>query len=331
MQDITIRNSERITFTTCPQSWWWAYVERLRSADISPALRFGSLVHSALEEFYRPGLKRGPRPAETFERLYEEQQATMYKQGVRDEDGTWHELAELGVPLLEAYYDKYGKDDRWYVVATEAPFRVTTEDRESGLVFTVVGVVDGVWRDRETKKLYVVDHKTCKDDPTKKDEALILDEQSGTYWSYGVDYYRQTGLLKPNQPLSGMVFNFLRKGKPDSRPTNAAGHALNQDGSVSKRQPTPLFHRSLVLRDAADGEMVRWRTEAQAYHMNLIRRGKLRLTKTPGTLHNPHCNWCQFKGMCELHEVGADISDFKEGAFTKWDPYEQHELEAERN
>jgi hypothetical protein len=373
--EIQVRNSERITFTTCPQKWWWAYVELLRSADTTPALRFGTLVHSAMEAFYLPGIKRGPRPRITFEKLFEESQKTMHTQGIYDSDGEWHELGELGVVLLDAYYEKYGKDDRWYVIATEMPFRVRTEDRQTGLVFTMVGVVDGLWADRETgnkvrlMKKYVADHKTTKDDPTKKTDALTLDEQTGTYWSYGVDYLYAQGILnrKRDENLAGMIFNFLRKGKPDLRPQNSEGHYLNRPtkdalwervqtlelhtaqglrksdvtvdylieligpsalklGEVSAKQPAPLFYRERVLRGQAEGESVRMRTEAQAYNMHLIRRGKLRLTKTPGTLHSPHCNWCEFKAMCELHESGADWERFRDAAYTVWDPYEQHEI-----
>lgn len=333
--EIQIRNSERITWTTCPQKWWWAYVDRLRAPGQTPALRFGSLVHSALEEFYRPGIKRGPKPAETYERLFDEGEATYYKMGIRDEYGDWHEMKEFGIVLLEAYYNEYGKDERWYVVATEMPFRVRTVDRETGLKFTFVGVVDGLWgdrysakRNRKWGKLYVADHKTTRDDPTKKHEALILDEQSGSYWSYGVDYIVENGILPPGQALSGMLFNFLRKGKPDPRPTNALGQHLNKDGTVSKVQPAPLFHRAMVLRDLAEGASVRARTEAQAAAMHYMRTGKLRLWKTPGTLFNPHCNYCEFKAMCELHESGADWEELRDLTFGKWDPYEQHEVMA---
>ncbi len=331
--ELQLRNSERLTFTTCPQKWWWHYVDRLRSPGSTPALRFGSLVHSALEAFYRPGIKRGPRPAVSYERLFDEGERTYEKQGLRDEYGDWHEMKQFGIALLEAYYDHYGKDDRWFVIATEMPFRVQTVDPVTGLRFTFVGVVDGLWGDRHSArrgkkwgKLYVCDHKTTRDDPTKKTEALILDEQTGSYWSYGVDYIRAAGILEPGQPLSGMLFNFLRKGKIDERPQNELGQYLNKDGSVSKLQPAPLFFRTMPMRDEAEGISVRRRTEAQMAAMHYMRTGKLRLWKTPGTLHNPHCNYCEFKSMCELHESGADWEELRDLTFTTWDPYEQHEI-----
>jgi hypothetical protein len=366
-QEIQLRNSERQTFTTCPQKWEWAYVDRLKPRTQKPALRFGTLIHSALEAFYLPGLKRGPRPAETFERLFEADLKASYKMGIRDEDGTWHEMGDLGIAMLTAYFETYGKDSQWFVIGTEAPFRVPVTDPKTGLMFTFVGVVDGLWRDRASgkrKDLWVADHKTCKDDPTKKNKALILDEQSGSYWSYGVDYLRAKRILKPDQRLTGMLFNFLRKGMPDVRPKNAQGQALNkptkevlqikyQDvfgkpapkkltvaelteaigpstaallGEVSKSQSSPLFHREPVFRDEFDGDMVRKRTVAQARVMHYMRTGKLEVYKVPGTLHSPHCNWCEFMDMCELHESGQDWRGFRDATMDTWEPYAQHEI-----
>lgn len=330
MAAIQLRNSERQAFSTCPQKWWWAYVENLKAKTPGPALRFGLLMHSAMEEFYRPGLKRGPAPAETFQRLYAEELKTQTKIGFRDEDGTWHEAGHMGTLMLEAYHDKYGRDDRWYVIATEMPFRVRVVDPQTGLVFFFVGVVDGLWRDRESgkrKDLWVVDHKSTKDDPTKKTKALILDEQAGSYWSYGVDYIRAARPeLLGDRDLTGMLFNFLRKGKPDERKRNAEGLCLNLDGSVSKKQPPTMFHREPVFRGEHDKEMVRRRIIADARQMHFLRRGKLEVVKQPGPLHNNYCSYCDFNDMCELHEAGEDWEIVKRMTLTTWDPYAQHEI-----
>ena len=328
--EVQMRNSERIAYTTCPQKWWWAYEEKLKTPNPGPALKFGTLVHEALELYYQPGLKRGPHPRPTFERLYEETTAASYAQGFRDEDGTWHNMGDLGPVLLDAYIDLYGEDSRWSVIATEQAFRIPLTDPVSGLQFTFVGVVDLVMLDRASgkrKEVWMWDHKTTKDDPTKKTAALIMDEQSSSYWKYGVMWLKQQGIIKPGTNLQGMWFNFLRKGKPDERPKNHLGQCLNKDGSVSKQQPSPLFHREPVYRGAHDGEMVHKRTLAQARHMHYTRTGKMELTKTPGTLFQPHCNWCEFRSMCELHETGGDWETIKKFEFSVWDPYAQHEID----
>jgi hypothetical protein len=322
-----IRSSERSTFTQCPQKWEWAYVNRWKPNISSPALRFGNLVHASLERFYRPGLKRGPKPGTTFQKLYAKELEFAETMGFRDEDGTWHDAGEMGTLMMEAYYERWGKDDRWEVLATEMPFHTPVYGEDGQLLFVYVGVLDGLWRNRGTKELWVVDHKTTRDDPTSKGEALILDEQCGAYWTYGVDYLRAMGLLKDDKKLMGMMYNFLRKGKPDERAKNSVGQSLNLDGTVSKRQPTPLFHREPVYRDELDGQMVRRRVMSQFDVMTLMREGTLSVYKVPGTLHNPHCKWCDFKDMCEIHEQQGDWDLVRRATTQTWDPYKQHEIE----
>jgi len=327
-----LRNSERLQFATCPQAWFWSYEWKLKPKTQKPALRFGSLVHSAMEQFYLPGLKRGPRPAVTFLKEYEAQLAEYGSMGVYDDD-EWHEAGHLGVSLLEAYWDRYGKDDRWKVLATEIPFKVLVTDPKTGLQFYYVGVLDGLWLDRESgkrKDVWIADHKTTSDDPTKKSAALILDEQAGSYWSFGQDYMIEQGLIDPKLGLAGMMFNFIRKGKPDTRPQNEQGHYLNKDGTVSKKQPAPLFWREPVFRSEHDKEMCRKRIIAQARTMHYMRTDKLEVYKTPGVLHRPHCNWCDHKDMCEMHETGGDWQSLKKALYMNWDPYAQHEIYEDR-
>lgn len=367
-----IRTSERLELAKCPQAWEWAYVDRIKPVTAAPALRFGTLIHSALEAFYLRGLKRGPKPAETFEILYAQELKTQNVMGWYDEDGSWHEAGQLGVEMLNGYYDMYGDDNRWFVLAQEIPFHMPVYHPVSKrLLFTYVGVIDLVVRDRATPgtPTAIVDHKTTKDDPTKKTEALVLDEQTGTYWSYGREWLLANGYLKAGTRLAGMYHNFLKKGKyEDDRPQNAKGLYLNQPkkdvlvatherllgevprgsknvaaltqilgahcgfgyvaglGEISKKQPGPMFHRELTYRDEYDSQMVKQRIMAQYRLMRMFRDGDLAVFKTPGTLHNPHCKWCPFQAMCELHEQGSDWEEFRDATMSSWEPYSQHEI-----
>jgi hypothetical protein len=107
--EIELRNSERQSFTTCPQQWDWGYNDRLKPKTPAPALRFGTLIHNSLEAFYIPGIKRGPIPADTFQKLYDKDLKKYAKMGFKDEDDQWYEAGVLGVAMLEAYFDKYGE------------------------------------------------------------------------------------------------------------------------------------------------------------------------------------------------------------------------------
>jgi hypothetical protein len=324
-----LRTSERIAFNQCPQKWHWSYVERLRPYETTTALRFGTLIHLALEGYYKKGRKRGPHPRKLFEKAYAEDQAKQeawMKQGkIFDPDTEkWSDMLELGCIMLDEYVKHYGKDENWEVLATENAFHAPVRDDRGRLMFVYVGVVDLIVKDHYNDFVGLVDHKTTGDNPTKKGEALVMDEQTSAYWSHGQDAMRASGAL--SRELDGIIFNFLRKGKPDDRPKNSKGRALNQDGSVSKRQATPLFHREPVFRDEHDQMMARERIDAQAQQMRLMRRKKLPVYKVPGTLHNPYCGWCEFKDMCEMHEIGADWESIRKTDFMQHNPYEQHAI-----
>jgi hypothetical protein len=61
------------------------------------------------------------------------------------------------------------------------------------------------------------------------------------------------------------------------------------------------------------------------FEMSLVRQRKLGVYKSPGM----HCNWCQFRDVCELHEMGEDWEDVLNIEFKKWQPYSDHELHLE--
>lgn len=354
-----LRTSERTTFKRCRWQWDRAYGDKLRPHTTAPALRFGTLVHQALERYYVPGLKRGPHPAQTFAKLYNKELKTQMAFGFRDEDGEWHNALELGVDLLEHYVEHWGDDRRYKVIASEQTFKMPVMHPRTGRVwFYYVGTVDGIWYDREKKRLVIVDHKTATAIST---HHLALDEQAGAYWTFGVDWLRQEGLLKPSQKLEAILFNFLRKAKRDTRPQNADGHYLNkpakkdlvawydahparkrpaemtveammadlgdkalQLGEVSKTQPPAWFHREPVFRDEADRNAVRERVLQEAQDMALIRKGRSAAYKAPGQMV---CGGCGFKDICELHETGADWETMRDATMESWDPYDAHEIE----
>jgi len=316
---VLLRTSERGTFKRCRFKWYLEFVEHRKPIRDVPPLRFGTLIHSALASYYKPGVKRGPHPAKTFERLYlaDVKEAETFGFRVGD-DQEWVDAGDLGVAMLENYVETYGSDSDWEVVVTEQPFRLPIKHERP---FEYVGVLDGVWRHRPTKKLYIVDHKTAKSINTR---YLLLDEQASAYWTFGVEWLYRKGMLKKNQKLAGIVFNFLRKVEPDVRPTNGLGQKLNKDGTVSKIQPAPYFERKLVLRD--DTERQRTYDQVQLEHnaIEAVREGGLDVVyKTAGAFT---CGGCWAFDTCELHEIGQDWRDFMEETTKTWDPYAEHEI-----
>jgi len=296
----------RAAFKRCRYQWSFRYMDKLEPKIAAPPLRFGTLIHSALEVYYPPGVKRGPHPAKTFERLYELELETARGMGFKDEDGKWHDAAHLGVEMLEHYVEQYGKDDEWKVIATEQRFTVPVLDPITGeRVGTYVGVLDNVLEHRGTQQIWFRDHKSAKSIDTS---YLAMDDQSSGYWTFGPDWLEEQGILKPGQKLMGIEFNFLRKAERDTRPKNAKGQYLNQDGSVSKVQPSPHFLRQPSYRGEHERELTRQRVAEEIREIKLVKAGKLSLLKTPDKIH---CKFCDVKDICELHETGSDWEEMK--------------------
>ena len=329
-----IRTSERSTFKKCRWVWEREFVDLVKPTTAAPALRFGTLIHSALASYYQPGRKRGPHPAETFLKLYDAELEEQTRFGFRDEEGTWHEAGTLGIVVLEHrdheagnlgiamlqhYVDTYGSDSRYRVLVTEQPFEYAIQ----GVDVLYVGIMDGVWEDTETGKLYVVDHKTSAT-AIRTPRHLVRDDQASAYWTFAVEWMYGKGILKRNQKLAGMIYNFLRKAPPDERPVDAEGRRLNKDGSVSKTQPAPFFERFIIHRNPRDREQYYERTVKDIKMMIAAREDpELLINKSPSQFN---CNTCWAADICELHEMQADWRGMMLATTQPWDPYAEHEI-----
>jgi hypothetical protein len=339
-----MRNSERSTLKTCEFRWHIIYERQLQPHYAAPALRFGTLIHAALAAYYKPGIVRGPAPAKTFERLYKKELTEASKMGFKDEDGTWHEAGHVGVSMMENYVDHFGKDDEWEVLFTERPFEVVVyhplsydpnhpPEAQAGAKpwFKYVGVLDGGWRNRRTKHIWIPDHKTTKGiggttEHPKIPVHLRVDDQAGGYWSWGVDSLVADAILRKNEKLAGMLYNFLRKAISDERPfkiVNKRKLHLNQDGSISKKQPSPYLVRIPIQRDTYDRQMAKDRSEADYERIEMLLEGRLTPTKSPGMFT---CPMCPVLDICELHETGHDYESMIKSTMQVWDPYAEHEI-----
>lgn len=303
-------------------------MDLLKPKEPAKALRFGDLVHQSLAAYYKPGIRRGPHPAKTFAKLYEAQVEELGRMNMRaDDDAKWTDAADMGEAMLKGYVDRYGERDKDYrVLHSELTFQVPlVATRPDGSKFNlwVVGTVDGLWEHRSTEDIILKEFKTAKAiDLT----GLQMDEQAGTYWTYAPRAFWKAGALPEGTYPSHILYTFLRKAMPDERPEDEFGRKLNQDGSVSKKQPPAYFERQPVYRDRADRWNMHKRVLAEAVEMDMVRRGQLAVIKNPGPLYMPNCRGCPFRDMCELHETGQDWESMRDATMTRWDPYSAHEI-----
>lgn len=335
---LMLRNSERSTFKTCRFRWALTYgglleVGNVRAIQPAKALWFGDLVHQGLARYYKKGEKRGPAPAKTFIKLYDADERLSAV--MRNDEGEWESMRDLGRGMLEGYVEEYGeRDAEWEVLCSEQTFRLPVEVpaielapgiEQEGFTLYVVGTFDGVWRNRRKRSRVVF--KEFKTAAQITLDGLAMDDQAGFYWTYGPRFLWKNEIMKKGRYPSEILYTYLRKAirNPD-HDYDAQGRKLNQDGSVSKSQPAPFFQREPVYRDEADRRNLHERVLAEAREMQLARAGLLTPIKNPGPLHNPNCRGCPVREPCELHETGADWQAMLRATTEPWDPYAAHEI-----
>jgi hypothetical protein len=299
----------------------WRFEDGLSATgETADALWFGTGVHIALAEWYKKGYRRGPHPADTFEKWCGDEIREIRASREDWEDQAKYENArELGIAMLENYLDFYGHDRYWNVVAIEQPFKIRVEWHGKPIAI-FMSTWDGVYRDKLDGRLYLMEHKTAAQVSTA---YLELDDQGGIYWAVAGAWLREKGILKPGEEIAGIMYNFLRKTKGDDRPQDEGGAYLNKNGEVSKRQPPPAFVRKLVERSPREQstQMIRLANEVKV--MNAVRDGTIPVTKNT----TRECaTMCEFFAACVLHERGSTraFDEYVRHSFDKTNPFDRY-------
>jgi len=313
-----LRTSERGAFKRCAFRWWLEYRNGYRQrSPQADALWFGIGVHEALAQWYQKGKRRGEHPADYWERWCGDEIAfaKTYFDETFDEP-IWVDATELGISMLDEYINYYGRDSDWEIISIEQPFKVRIMRDGTPIAF-FSSRWDGVLRYLVDGKIYLLENKTAAQISTA---YLELDDQAGSYWAVASQLLRTKGILKPGEHIEGIIYNFLRKAKFDERPQDEEGQRLNKDGSVSKKQPPPLFVREIKERSPKEQATQLARIADEVAVMNAVRKGTIPITKTP----TKDCPRCPFWIPCTLHERGS-ADAYKavlKNNFRQIDPYE---------
>jgi hypothetical protein len=359
---IELRTSERGAFKRCPQRWEWGVKMGLTPRRAANPLWWGQAMHVALAGWYLHGSKRGPRPAETFSEVLEGDRAIRVPSGDEALEAEYVDARDLGIAVLEHYVEHYGVDEHWDVIATEQTFEywMPKLGLRKGRHIRYLGTFDGVYRDRRTGYIWLMEHKSAAGINTNH---LPLDYQAGSYWLVAEFVLRKAGLIGPHEHIRGIMFNFVRKAYPDVRPQDETGAYTNKPtkdhykaalkaagapwetygtmsmselqllarklklhvlGEVSKIQPAPYFLREPVSRSVAERRTQRLRIQQDAWHIERARNDPdYPIIKNP----TKDCSWdCAFYKMCQLDEQGdqESVQDFMQTLFVVRDPYEDH-------
>jgi putative RecB family exonuclease len=137
------------TYTNCPRSFRYRYVDRLPTLA-SPHLSFGTSIHGALEAYHARTLLGPLSEQELLDALYEAWDRRGFADLTREEQLTYYRRAQT---VLRRYHARGLPTDRT-TAATEAWFEVPFDD-----VAVVVGSIDRIDVD-DQGALHVVDYKT---------------------------------------------------------------------------------------------------------------------------------------------------------------------------
>jgi len=314
-----LTTSERRSFHRCPQQWQWRYrMGLVPKGETADALWFGIGVHYALAKWYQKGRRRGAHPAETFSQwCSDELREIRASREEWDDLPKFEDAHELGVAMLDNYIEQYDRDPDWDVIYIEHPFKVKINWRGQDVV-NFMSAWDGVFRDLADGRIYLMEHKTAAQISTS---YLALDDQAGIYWALASQILKTRGILPAGEQIAGIHYNFLRKTKGDDRPRDTRGRYLNQNGSVSKRQPPPAFVREVVERQPSELRTQLDRIADEVTVMDGMRAGTIPVFKNTSR----DCTWCEFFTMCQLHEHGSDKwREIARSSFTQADPYARY-------
>jgi hypothetical protein len=133
------------------------------------------------------------------------------------------------------------------------------------------------------------------------------------------------GAIKRREEIAGIYYNFLRKTFTDDRPQDAQGRYLNQDGTVSKRQPKRRFYRHMEIRFAQEHHSQARRIVQEAWLREELRAGRIPRIKNTVTMPGPQsCKSCPVYDVCKAHESGGDWRSLLEASYHQEDPYAVH-------
>lgn len=300
--------TERTAWKTCRLYHQFSYKRGLVPLRVNPGpIWLGTGVHVALATYY----KFGALPATTFEKWYKTQAGKIWAFLDISGQTALEEMHALGLTMMTAYAEyAHVADADWEVVAVEEEISIEVLPG-----YWMTGTLDLLVRNTRTRKLWVVDHKTCASfvDPA----ALEFDDQMVAYL-YLV--YR-----KYNEVPAGAVYSMLRKKIP-------AEPLVLKKGGLSKAvniDTTPAVYRAAIEReglDVADYADILARLEHNEFFRRetvMRTRRELELFEQQIQLEVPEmlrpdapvfptmtqdCIWsCQFRDLCRTRATGGDV------------------------
>jgi hypothetical protein len=312
-------------YKRCQKKWYWKWRKGLtpRHWNVGP-LEFGTWVHEAFERWYgKPGLHRVGDLADHFSVIAHASIATAQRDDTVPERRIEKafELLSLGEYMLDGYSRHYNRDEDVIVIQPEMPLEFTISNHSGQTIAVHRLKPDLVFEDVTDGDVWLMENKTAA---TVRTGHLRLDDQARPYGAMTAFALTKLGVLKGRR-FKGIQYNFLRKALPDEREKNKEGKYLNQNGTVSKRQPPAYFVRYPVRMSTREKVLTLQRVQRETIEITDVATGLRAGSIPPSTLHKtPHGSCertCQFFDMCVAEESGSDIRSMEKSMYVRQDPY----------
>ena len=244
------------TFRNCPRKYKNRYVDNLRPRERPEALSFGSVVHTAIELWYR---------SQDIESRLRDVLAYIddaFETRVVDANlmVQWH----LATAMIRGYAERYTTED-FEVIEVEKEFVGEIRNPDTGRqsqTFRIAGKVDGIVRCHDG--LYLLEHKTASNVDANYLDKLWTDTQIALY----CHYLRELGY-----PIVGVIYNVLLKsrlkqGKGETQDEyeirKAELAAKNKNGKSTAKRQMPETDEEYQAR------LAEWYSRPDAFHREFI-------------------------------------------------------------
>ena len=244
------------TFRNCPRKYKHRYLDALQPREKAESLSFGSVIHSALEIWYRSSGEKN-RLWAVLDYLDDQY---PHCAGDPQEKAIW----QLAQAMLTGYAARYA-DENFEVVEIEKEFTGEIRNPETGRssqTFLMAGKADGIVR--LGNELYLLEHKTASTVDANYLDKLWTDTQIALYCFY----LRQQGY-----PIVGVLYNVLLKARLQQREgetqaefeiRRAALAAKNKSGRSTAQRQMPETDEEFQAR------LADWYAKPEAFHRERI-------------------------------------------------------------
>ena len=289
-------SASQLDALSCRLAWHWGYRKGYQSAMPNKNLIFGDAIHKALESHYKGLTDDLP----TYFHRNWRSLVDSIERDVKNADMKYiselQRLGDTGRSMLEEYLNEYGgvEDEPFQVVATEKTLQTELGNPTTGELsgYWLTARLDGIIEMRrdgpnwEEGEVFSLEHKTFTQ---FNYEYLSKDHQISTQIYLG---QRVAEEMKLSQPVSGVMYNGLRKAVKTSRTTAA------------------VLQRHIVRRNPRQVEILLHRAFHQANESN---QPGFPIYPQPNPIK---CGYCDFKEVCQVYTEGGDFNALLKEKFT---------------